>query len=696
MCGIYFYANRSNADLPTKLRDFWRGFYKLQHRGYDSAGIAILTPQGGGLFRSVGSMGSVGCPSETTNHRSLSPMDDLRDHITTMVETVVGQTRDPSLSMSSISLTVGKEWEGIWILGHTRWATHGRIRFENTHPFVSYDGRFVLVHNGIITNYLEIRSILEQDESDATPVCHGQTDSEVLVHLIARAHEDETILDRLPRVDASAHDEDLIIDRILSRVRGMYALIVIDTRYQKVYAGRRNAPLVIQIEHHRVQIASEMDALTAPSYNDGERWEIPEGNALEIDRFFDHHEPRNSMEIDSTRGNRRVIQETSPVDEMGEVSSRGSTTVREILHQSSLWSDTIGTSSPYRDGDHTQETHIRPNHLILIGCGSSYWAAQMAVPWIRRMRVQNVDPRIIECIRGFEFYPDDHLPPPSASVHDRVTIMLLTQSGETHDILRCLTAIEESVRGGRCKKPEIHVLTNVDTSSASRRAVVNRTIGIRAGTERGVAATKSFTMQVLTLLNLMTDGRYLLDTDPVALRTALDTVHRQCGGGSESGSSRVHPWVSRLTVYRSVFVLSRNVALASEGALKMKEMAYIHAEGYHTSALKHGPFALLDGRTACVILICTDLSVEEEDWSAYQEMMARDTLVFCVCTEKHRLFQKHVSIDNLFVIDSEGIHGVFVELLAIVHLQWLACRLALYRGLNPDFPRNLAKTVTVL
>lgn len=682
MCGIYFYANRGDAHM----REFWRGFYKLQHRGYDSTGVAVLTPRGGGLFRSVG------CPSPagTRHDRSRSPMDDLRDHITTAFGTTLGQGREMSASIQSDSLRVGTGWEGDWILGHTRWATHGRIRFENTHPFVSHDGRFVLVHNGILTNYLEIRSILDQDRPDADSVCDGQTDSEVLVHLIAMAHEDGTILDRLPRIDASGED-DTIIDRILSRVRGMFALIVVDTRHQRLYAARRNAPLVIQIEHDRIQIASEMDAL-APlrCEGEGERWEIPEGKAVEIDRSSFYPVVGGG----GCRDDRHATEETSAPDDAEEVQSMGWITVREILHQSLLWPQAIHGPSPSQGvvDETAHGARVRCDHLILIGCGSSYWAAQMAMPWIRRMRPQGRCPRIIECIRGFEFHPEDHLPPLSATLQERITIVMLTQSGETHDILRCLTALEECVRDGRCTKPEILVLTNVGTSSASRRSVVDRTVTIQAGIERGVAATKSFTMQVLTLLNLMTDGSYRHGTDPVVIRTALETVHRR--GGGENGA--VHPWVSRLTAFHSVFVLSRNMALASEGALKMKELAYIHAEGYHTSALKHGPFALLDGRTACAILICTDPSVEEEDWSAYQEMAARDTLVFCICTESHRLFRAHVAIENHLVIDREGVHGVFVELMAIVHLQWLACRLALDRGLNPDFPRNLAKTVTVL
>ena len=183
-------------------------------------------------------------------------------------------------------------------------------------------------------------------------------------------------------------------------------------------------------------------------------------------------------------------------------------------------------------------------------------------------------------------------------------IFLLTQSGETFDILECARRIHP--RDGLT----ILGVTNAPTSSITR--LIPESIFIGAGPERGVAATKSFTMQALHLLHLLASFRPFQETPPGTIADVLDDIHTVW-------MNEDHSWIRRLSMFQSIFILSRETAIAREGALKMKELAYIHAEGYHMGSLKHGPFAMLDGVTAAVIMVCTDTTRQDEDWSVYQD-----------------------------------------------------------------------------
>lgn len=700
MCGIYFLMT-PEAKTDALICRFFDKFSMLQHRGYDSAGVCTISS-------SVSYVDKVLRP--TSFALSDTPIDML------MKTSLQGSNRHTQSSKGVQRMYLSHHPQNkntatpTIMMGHTRWATHGRIAIENTHPFVSYNRRYVLTHNGVITNYLAILRFLQNVLPDSQEsFYHGQTDSEILVHLIAFGMENPDKLDALPDVH-TPQETNTVLDSILAKVGGIYSIVVADALLHHVYLARRSNPLVLQIYENELYVSSETGSL--PNFDSQSLfWEVPENVAVEIicdDPKRDRNSPYQFMHAGSGV---RIQPEWTALTGVCTTATgailpteEGITdyyTVIEIIQQTDLWLKYFHRKQQQQHPNLEKHDPSGLYHLLFVGCGSSYYAGLFASKWIRRFtRNDGLRNVIVQCYQAFDFEMTHPVDNNSKKDDDKksgqslyTTICFLSQSGETFDVLRCARNIllDDHQTDNNNSRIKSLAVTNVRTSSLTR--VVKDCLYIDAGIERGVAATKSFSMQALALLSYWGVQECFKGTNPEILRSEIEGIHRQWLNRHQN---HMHNWVRKLCNFQSVFILCRNIAVALEGSLKMKELAYIHAEGYHMGSLKHGPFAMLDGKTAGVIMICTDTSREEEDWSVYQEVNARDTLVFCIVTSDHEIFRQNVANDELILISNDSIQEIFMELLAVVHLQWLACQMAIHRGFHPDYPRNLAKTVTVL
>jgi glucosamine--fructose-6-phosphate aminotransferase (isomerizing) len=613
MCGIVAYIGKKEA-FPIVLK----GLKRLEYRGYDSAGVALLS-QG-----------------ELSVYKRAGKVSNLEEHATQF--NVTGHAG----------------------IGHTRWATHGLPNDTNAHPHVSMDGSIALIHNGIIENYDSLRKELISQGY----VFKSETDTEVLVHLVDNISKKENVW----------FGEALRI--ALHHVVGAYAIVAISKNYpNRLVAARKSSPLVLGIgtdgdfylasdatpiveytkqvvymEDEEIAVIDLEDGLKL--YNIGDQQKTPYIQQLELELEalekggYEHfmlkeiyEQPRSILDCFRGRLN---------TDE-GWVSLRG---IREY-----------------------EDKMIQANRLIIVACGTSWHAGLVGEYLIEDLARINVE---VEYASEFRYR--------NPIIHENDVVIAISQSGETADTLAALEL-------AKSKGATILGICNVVGSSISR--ITDAGSYTHAGPEIGVASTKAFTAQVtiLTLLALtLAHKKGTITTSALHTMLAeLEAIPNKVKRVLET-NAHIEKIASTYKDATNALYLGRGSSfpVALEGALKLKEISYIHAEGYPAAEMKHGPIALIDENMP-IFVIATQGNSYEKVVSNIQEVKARKGKIIAIVTEG----DVHVRELADEVIEIPETNEYLVPLLATVPFQLLSYHIAVLRGCNVDQPRNLAKSVTV-
>ena len=603
MCGIIGYVG--NRDVIATAVDSLR---RLEYRGYDSAGLAYFSNGKLEITRSIGKISS------------------LEERLT------------------------GKQSNGTVGIGHTRWATHGRPSETNAHPHRA--GSLVLVHNGIIENYLSLKKTLQAKGRSFS----SETDTEVLAQLIDDRCQETSNL-------------ETAIFSAMGMVRGSYAICVLSERDQnQIIAVRSGCPLVIGVGAEKeLFAASDIPAFLPYTreviYLDDGEMAILSGNGLQI---------KNLKNVAIEKSLTTVSWD--PV--MAEKGGYRHFMIKEIHEQPRAIADTIrGRINPESGSVYLNEVDLpeKIDRVVLIACGTSWHAALVGKFLIEGMAKLPVEVDIASEFR----YRNPHL-----TKNDLV--IAISQSGETADTLA-------GVREAKDKGAYTLALCNVVGSSISREA--DAVLYTHAGPEISVASTKAFTTQITGLILLAMRLGEIRGTAPAEARKELINQLMHLPSQMEEilkEESKIEEIAKRFFRYQNFLYLGRGIQypVALEGALKLKEISYIHAEGYPAGEMKHGPIALIDENMPIVLLAPTD-QVYEKVVSNMMEVRARGgkVLLFTDATSLE------VVTEAMFVLPKVSLY--VSPIMATIPLQLLAYHIAVLRGSDIDQPRNLAKSVTV-
>jgi glutamine---fructose-6-phosphate transaminase (isomerizing) len=619
MCGIVGYIG-SKKVVPVIIE----GLRKLEYRGYDSAGIAVVDSAGKlHIRRAPGKLRNL----EEAIHNS--PID------------------------------------GAYGIGHTRWATHGRPTEENAHPHRDCTGQYVVVHNGIIENYLELKEKLQREGHKFVT----ETDTEVVAHLV------EKYAKNLPFEEA--------VRTTLKDLRGIYSLVFLSAKDpQKLVAARIGPPSVIGLGDGEYFVASDIPALLE--------------HTREIFFLAD-----GDMAVLSRDGVRVTDLEGKPVDRpahhvswdpiMAEKGGYKHFMQKEIFEQPRAVRDTLlGRMSQETGKVFLEEMQITEEQfrafqsLRIVACGTS-WHAGLAGKFMME-RLARIP---VEVDYGSEFRYRDPI------LDSKTLTVCISQSGETADTLA-------AQREAKQKGSPTLAICNVMGSMITREAAGS--ILTHAGPEIGVASTKAFTSQIAALLLLASylgqvRGKLSSDTARKLMLESTQIPHKMemVLLAEEAG---LFENLARQFFRQSDFLyLGRGIhyPIALEGALKLKEISYIHAEGYPSGEMKHGPNALIDEKLPVVVLATRDesdpasMTLYEKSVSNIKEVKARDGIVIAIVTKGDSLAREATD----FIVELPPAPDLLSVLLEIIPLQLLAYHIAVRRGCDVDQPRNLAKSVTV-
>ncbi len=615
MCGIVGYVGKRKA-VPILLD----GLRRLEYRGYDSAGVAVVSEDG-----------------ELDVRRAKGKLRNLEEAL-----------RDRPL-------------EGIFGIGHTRWATHGRPSEENAHPHRDCKGEIVVVQNGIIENYLELRRRLEASGH----TFKSETDTEVIAHLVEENYDGNL---------------EAAVRTTVKHLRGVFAMGVISAREpQTIIAVRSGPPAVIGLGDDEYFLASDVPAILAHTRNmiflaDGDLAVItPEGVTLSD---FDGRPINREMQ--------HILWD--PI--MAEKGGYKHFMLKEIFEQPRAVRDTlvgrIGQESGHiftGEMDIGSEELSRFESVKIVACGTSWHAGLAGKFMIERLA------RIpVEVDYGSEFRYRDPI------LGEKTLTVLISQSGETADTLAAQREVR--LRGGKTI-----AICNVIGSMLTRDA--DGTLMTHAGPEIGVASTKAFTSQLTALFLLamrlaQVNGRLdelgsqLLAQELLAVPGKLETIL--------SLNDQYEELARHLFRSKDFLFLGRGIhyPIALEGALKLKEISYIHAEGYPAGEMKHGPNALIDENLPVVVIATKDETAGsqlryEKTLSNIQEVKAREGIVVAVACEGDDAVRSTVDL----MLEVPAADELLLPILEIVPLQLLAYHIAVRLGCDVDQPRNLAKSVTV-
>ncbi len=610
MCGIIGYIGTRHA-TPILLD----GLRRLEYRGYDSAGVAVLTPQGNIAIRK--------------SEGKLNRLVDLLNHDA------------PQGSLG---------------LGHTRWATHGAPNDTNAHPHADCTGRIVVVHNGIIENYAELRAELRaQGHRFVT-----ETDTEVLAHLIEQ--ELDQAADALALIGA--------VQRALKRVRGTYGIGVFDqTNPALLIAARHFSPLIVGLGEGENFIASDIPALLPYTRR---MLLIEDGEIAALTRADVH-----LYTLDGAPVERDPLIVNWDV-QAAEKGGYPHFFLKEIFEQPSALANAL-RGRVDEHGVRLAELDAidfgRVRRVLLLACGSSYHAGlvgkRVIEQWVRVPA---------EAVIASEFRY-------AAPVIDEHTLaILITQSGETADTIA-------SMRLAKSAGAQTLALTNVIGSSITRG--VTTTVNLQVGPEIGVVASKTFSAQVLLLELIALDWAQRIGSlgsarvNELAQQFARVPDLIQSVMGTDNLMKQL---AEKIWLRKSCFFFGRGFGFptALEGALKLKEISYLHAEGYPAGELKHGPIAMLDPEIPVIAIAMTSPTLDKVV-SNIQEVRARNAPVIALATEGNTAIAAHA--DEVVYLPNAP--EELTPMVATVPLQLLAYHVAIARGCDVDQPRNLAKSVTV-
>ncbi len=609
MCGIVGYiGKRSAQDIVLE------GLQTLEYRGYDSAGMALLRPDGSGvLVRQVGRVEALG--------RALAE-------------------EKPGVSHCAI--------------GHTRWATHGVPAIRNAHPQTNAEQTIFVVHNGIIENHAELRQGLEKAGYSFT----SETDTEVIPHLVDYYYQKNKDIQRA-------------FVRMLEDIRGAYAIAMVTTHAPKMlFVARVSSPLVIGVGQQEYVIASDPTALLAHT---------KEVIFLEDDEYAVLTESGHTLH--HRRQKAHITRATEHLDFDVEQASLGAypNFMRKEIFEApqTIRSATLGRirteSNTVKlggiEGVMQQLSYI--DRMVIVACGTSYYAGLVGEYFLEELAGIPVE---VQFASEFKYRNE----PFSRST----ALLAISQSGETADTIAALKKVEGSgvLRLG---------VVNAVGSSIAR--MTDAGIYCHAGPEQAVASTKAFIAQVTVLLLLalrLSSGR---QTAFEPLLKELDILPQKAEKVLAQADA-IEEIARKYASYKDMLFIGRHLAFpcALEGALKVKEVSYIHAEGYAAGEMKHGPLAMIDEAFPTVALACNGLHLDKT-YGNIQEIKARGGKVLAIATQGNRRI-KQLADDVIYIPDTLPETQV---ILAAIVLQLLAYGMATHKGLDVDRPRNLAKSVTV-
>ena len=608
MCGIVGYLGNKQAK-----QILLEGLRRLEYRGYDSAGLCIISPD-----------------SRLSCIRVVGNLDSLESEL------------------------AGADLDGNVGIGHTRWATHGAPTKENAHPHLDCKGDIGIVHNGIIENFVQLRALLESRGHQF----QSQTDSETIAHLIEEHYQGDL---------AEA------LRKGLQQVEGAFAVVAVHREQPGVLvAARRDSPLVLGVGEGEYFVASAVPAFLAKTRH---ALFLEDNELLEVDQGG-----YNLTDLEGHGVTRQMVEVTWDLD-AAEKGGYEDFMLKEIYEQPKAVSDTLRDKFD-QDGEVkfeelnlTAEQAMALRRIVVVACGTAYHAGLLAKYLFERWASLPVE---IEIASEFRYR--------NLVVNHEDLVVAISQSGETMDTLA--GAREARRRGAR-------VIAVVNTVGSQITRESEGVIYTHAGPEIGVAATKTFSAQMTAMYTLamylgrlrgaVSDEKYdMIIEELKAVPSKMQEVL--------SAEDDVVAWAQKYHDREDFLFLGRSVGypIAMEGALKLKEISYIHAEGYPAGEMKHGPIALLDGRVPVVVIAPRD-SVYAKMISNIEEVKARGAPVLAVATAGDEDI-KGICEDVVWVPEtSEMLYPV----LTVIPLQLFAYHVARLRGCNVDQPRNLAKTVTV-
>ena len=614
MCGIVGYVGPKPL-LPVLME----GLRRLEYRGYDSAGVAVVRDGQMHIRRSAG---------------KLSNLDDVL-------------AKDPV--------------EGQFGIGHTRWATHGRPTEENAHPHRDCSGRIVVVHNGIIENYLELKRELTAEGHRFVT----ETDTEIVAHMVEKESRGDGL--------------EAAVRRALKRLRGLFALVLISADDPDTIVTVRNGPpVVVGLGKGEFFVASDIPAILA--------------HTRDI-VFLDDQEiaivTREGVRFTNFSGDRieKTAQHVAWDPVMAEKAGYPHFMLKEIHEQPWAVRETVlGRISPengtvYLHEMGLDEAALRAiDRIVICACGTSWHAGLVG-----KFLIEELARVPVEVDYSSEFRYRRPL------VDKRTLAVVITQSGETADTLGALR--EAKQLGARSI-----AICNVVGSMATRES--DGTVYTHAGPEIGVASTKAFTCQLVALhLLAVALGQARKTLDPARARELIQQLD-QLPVKIEQAlklDDQIRELSTRVQEHRDFLYLGRgiNYPIALEGALKLKEISYIHAEGYPAGEMKHGPIALID-EDLPVVAVAADDGVFEKALGNIQEAKARGARIIAVTNaSKAREFEGLLDPARDVVLTVPDAHPLLLPVILVVPLQLLAYHVAICRGADVDQPRNLAKSVTV-
>jgi glucosamine--fructose-6-phosphate aminotransferase (isomerizing) len=621
MCGIVGYV----GDRPC--RDLLiAGLEKLEYRGYDSAGISVL---------SDGEIDSV---------RAVGNLANLR----AAVEEQSSNGDAGSVAVAAKQGTIG--------LGHTRWATHGRVTEENAHPHGDCEDKIHIVLNGIVENHAELRRELVSEGHEFT----SETDAEIVAHLIERHYEG---------------DLTEAVRKAFGDLRGHYAFVAMHNDHgDTLVAARKECPLIVGLGEDENFVASAIPAFLA---------ETRRALGIKNDELVTVHKGDVTvMNSDGTLVEDREPLEVTWDEDAAEKDGYATFMLKEIHQQPDAVAETITDRLPNLDGVDLSDVDLDDDFLkgieriVIVACGTSYHAGlvgRYAIEQWARVPVE------MDIASEYRYREPVHRP--------NDLVIGITQS-ETADTLAAMRLARE---GGS----KVLAICNVMGSQATQEA--DAVLYTRSGIEVSVAATKTFVCQVAAvyLLGLrLAELRGTMERERISeLVAELKSLPHKIQETIVSCDERVKAIARSLHDQRFFMYIGRHIGLAVclEGALKLKEISYIPADAYAAGEMKHGPIALLDESTP-VVAVATDSPVVEKILSNMEEVRARGADVVAVATEGGHVGVEDAADQTIFVPRTDWI---LQPIVAIVPLQLLAYYIARENGLNVDQPRNLAKTVTV-
>ena len=583
MCSIIGYFGHDEAS-PILVR----GLGRMEYRGYDSVGVITCSDNKLTLKKGVGKVSEV----------------------------------NTNLGLDLLHGSTG--------IGHTRWATHGKVTDKNAHPHLSNSGKIAIVHNGIIENFEELKSNLQNKGFDF----QSETDTEIIANLI-QLNFDET------------SDIKQSIIKTVAQLKGHYSFVVIFEDGTLV-AARFHEPLIVGVEKDNYYLSSDVLGFIEKTddaiYIDNEDFVIVNNTGMHI---FDFDGTPVKYQIT------KVSKEFADVYK----GDYAHFTLKEISEQP----DTILRSENNDQIQQFVDNIKQAKNLYITGSGTSYNAAEIAKYLMSKFAKIKIDTVISS---EFPFSPSD--------IEQNSTLITISQSGESADVL-------EAVRIAKKSKTNILSIVNHLNSSLSQESSL--AIGLNCGPEIGVAATKSFTSQLATLYKItdkLCNG--CINPDWATVSAAISQIL--------SSHSKIKEIAKNLKEISDIYVLGRGIhlSIAREAALKLKELSYIHAEAIAGGELKHGPLALMDSNVYVIIINPND-STYSDTMNSANEIKARGAKIIGISDKESDIYDYWIEIPT--------IDEILYPIIEIIPIQLLAYYTALEKKTNPDYPRNLAKSVTV-